>query len=224
MNKYSYNMEPFYHQVRDFIANRADLFTGIEEMFDDPAGFDHDPSKPLSLFEATENRRDITEEYLDKLEAFQRDLTQELITAVLCEYFYSIPEGYDNRFYLLGKQSINQCQYADPKTWYKVCRMARRSDAHCLLLDENENVEDSIPIGIRNEDVRRVFHELFVAFLCELRHALPDNAWSMVEIKVSGNNLVLTFGEDMRHAVFEREHGLNKWQGAYYLPSGEVIE
>lgn len=224
MNKFTYNIEPFYQQVREFIANRADLFTGLEEMFDDPVNFDHDPSKPLSLFEATENRRDVTEEYLDKLESFQRDLTQELIHAVLCEYFYSIPEGYDNRFYMLGKQSINQCQYADVKTWYKVCRAAGRQDAHVLLLDENENVEDSVPIGIRNEDVRRIFHELFVAFLCELRHALPDNTWATVDFKVSGNTMTLTFGEDLRHVIFEREHGTDKWKGPYYLPTGEIIE
>lgn len=224
MNKYTYNIEPFYQQVRDFISKRADLFTGLEEVFDDPANFDHDPSKPLSLFEATENRRDVTREYLDKLEAFQRDLTQELINAVLCEYFYSIPEGYDNRFYLLGKQSINQCQYADPETWYKVCRMAKRSDAHVLLLDEREDVEDSVPIGIRNEDVRRIFHELFVAFYCELRYSLPENTWATVDFKVSGNTMTLTFGEDLRHVIFEREHGANKWTGPYCLPTGEIIE
>lgn len=224
MNKFSYNMEPFYLQLRAFISDRADLFTGLEDMFDDPINFDHNPAEPLSLFEATQNRRDVTQEYLDKVESFQRDLTQELIYAVLSEYFYSIPQGYDNRFYLLGKQSINQCQYADEKTWFKVCRAAKRSDAHALLLDKNDNVEDSVPIGIRNEDVRRIFHELFVAFFCELRHALPDNTWATVDFKVKGTTMILTFGEDLRHVIFEREHGTDKWEGSYYLPTGEVIE
>lgn len=224
MNKYSYNIEPFYLQVRTFISDRADLFTGLEKMFDDPINFDHDPDKPLSLFEATVKQSEVTQDYLDKVEAFQRDLTQELIYAVLCEYFYSIPEGYDNRFYLLGKQSINQCQYADSKTWHKVCRAAKRNDGHVLLLDEDERVEGSVPIGIRNEDVRQIYHELFVAFFCELRHALPDNTWTTVDYKVSGNTMLLTFGEDLRHVIFEREHGTDKWDGPYHLPSGEIIE
>lgn len=220
MIKYKINTINIHHEMSKFIMERADLFTGHLEAFLDPVGYEHDPSNPLSIADAMADKSIVEDRrYQRDLRAFHKDLTDELIHAVMFEHFKSFPSGYDNRFYAMAKNAINHCQEADMDTWERVCRMASRTDIPHAVFTDRDEVIDEVPIGICNDDVRNVYHEMFVFIYGDLRKILPTNPWLTVDINIEGYTLDLTFGEDLRHVVFEKEHGSERWTGEYAYPT-----
>jgi len=220
VNKIIFELGPYVDLVRKFITDRSDMFTGDIKIFKNPRDVDYCPERPISLYEAV-NLKDVRggKDYANAMNEFHKELTIELICAVLCEHFNSIPEEFSNAFYLLANSSIHKCQRTDAACWAKICKAARRTSVPYATLRDGLYRTKRVPIGITNSDIRNIFQELFVSVICEMRNILPDNYWLTVDFQVKGDNVHLHFGEDLRHVIFKRDHGEDKWKGDYELPS-----
>lgn len=157
----------------------------------------HDRVK--SLQSVLDTGRDDEEKVLELINLLTEHLCQHLIAAAAVMHFKSLPADLDNGLYRFGADLLIR----PVASW--------RSDEELALA-----VLRHMPL---NEELEGWFDPLIKYF--RRCFFVNINPWATVDYEIRRNTLTVTLGEDLRHVIFRREHGTERWTGDPVLPGAD---
>lgn len=225
MIKYRISLRELYRETAQFIESRSRYISGCRDFTSLYSGFEIDPENLKSL-EDLKAELD-QDRYCDRTAGIIIAFTEEIINLILTERFDSIPQCMANSFYDLARRSILSCSKTDFRLWSEITALCGHTTppVENVLVNEGTRREDLMEYYTPLDpiDLYNFFSPLIKAIKKSISGIMHENTWLTTSVTFNKDVMEITYGEDMRHVVFEELYG-GDWEGDYYLPDGSIIK